>query len=941
MTVRALFLAGIAVAGSAAAEEVPTLESCEQERASAPSELDSYTCFHRLTRVPGGRHQATARLEELVEIEPGNTHARLMLARVLSARLPRVLELFEQAIDEYTGANKRLALGWASIYRSRALMVNMRLEEAEADAGIAVLLAEEFDDYGLLALCRFQQSRIASLRGDDGALFGLLRTLVLDPRFETLAPNFRGAVLQNLGSVCGELNLRQTGMEYLRRAETLALENDLPIWLFDARLSMSSIAMSRFHDGEVEREEALAIARGALEVAGSGWRRFEAERRVAELTAGEEGIRMLRELASDTDDKSFGEFEIQTALGLRLLTGEPGRIPESIEPLERALEAAQNGPLARNVARGLSNLALARLETAPQGEAIEAALRAMDGVERLHDLQTGETIGAINFSVYSQIYYATIGKLLTDPLGADLDLALQVSERLRSRSLIEHLRRAAGPSTKEDEKSASERRKILSSISDLQLRLIVGKLDADERQRVEADLERLEEEEALLRASMDRFGPLPSRETATIETIQRELRGDEALLSMLLSTPGSGGSWLFVLTSTDVRVYPLPSRRTVESSVRFWLGLLQRGDGSEREPATRLYRDLLAAALTDLPAGIGRLIVVPDGSLHRVPFDALRSGPDEPPLVERFEITHAPSASVWLLLRGGPDTATDARALILADPEFPRASLDHAALRAFRLTDVSIGRLPFARREARSVLRSLGDGDIRVGAAATEAFLKQADLRNYRLVHFAAHALIDEDAPDRSAILLAPGADTEDGLLQAREVLDLDLSGAMVTLSACRSAGGRVIAGEGVMGLARSFFQAGASVVIGGLWPLRDEVTATLMESFYRNLGQGLSAGAAMTQAKREMVRSGAPASAWAGLVVLGDGTRAPWRDAGGLPGSSYLRYVALGVALAGTLLLFLAFRRRQARRDRRVPDVRPSGRATSCKVPRPRRAGS
>jgi CHAT domain-containing protein len=381
------------------------------------------------------------------------------------------------------------------------------------------------------------------------------------------------------------------------------------------------------------------------------------------------------------------------------------------------------------------------------------------------------------------------------------------------------------------------------------------------------------------------------------------------LFSFLLSSSQNGGSWAIVVTSTDVRVYPLPSRRKLEVAVEFWVGLLQRGDGSERKPGARLYDVLLAKLISDLPAGVRRLTIVPDGPLHRIPFDALRAGSEGPPLVENFEVTHVPSALVWLRLRDA-ELTDGSGALILADPEFASATLDHSTLRAFRLADVSIGRLPFARDEARRAVRSLGGGELRVGAEASETFIKNADLNGYRVIHFATHALIDEDRPDRSSILLAPGGDTEDGLRQAREILDFVLPGAMVTLSACQSAGGRVLAGEGVMGLARSFFQARASVVVGGLWPLRDDVTARLMASFYRGLGRGLPAGEAMAQAKREMHRAGLPPASWAGVVVLGDGARAPW-PAGSRTWSLPTFLGIAGLALVATFLAILILRRR------------------------------
>jgi CHAT domain-containing protein len=722
-----------------------------------------------------------------------------------------------------------------------------------------------------------------------------------------LSPGFRTAVLQNLGSVCEELGMRGSAMEYLRRAERLAVEHELREWLFDVRHSMSSIALARSLDGELRPSEALAIARDALAVAYGPEEVAIGELRVAELTPGDEGLSLMRELARASDGESFGGFEAPTALGLRLLS--EGRAQEALAPLESALASTQRGGFARNVVRGLVNLSRARLELGPRDEALETALRAMDAVERLHDTQTGETVGALNFSTYSPIYYLTLGKLLAaeDRSYEDVELAFGISERMRSRFLIEHLDRAGGG----DGSGASpERTEVLRGISELQTRLLLSETKGDDRATIERQLERLEEEEVLLRAAQDRNAPARDvGEDVSLQAIQRELRGDEALISFLLASPQQGGSWVVTVTSTEARVDPLPERRKLETAVGFWIGLLQRADGSEREAAARLYADLLEPLMRDLPPGVRRLTIIPDGPLHRIPFDALRPNADAPPLLARFEVTHVPSAHVWMRLReaspgGEPD------ALLLADHEFSEATLRHATLRSFRLADIEIGGLPFAREEAAHAARSLGRADLRVGLRANEAFLKQADLGAYRVLHFATHALIDEDRPDRSAILLAPGDDIEDGLLQAREVLDFELRGAMVTLSACQSAGGRVLAGEGVMGLARSFFQARASVVVGGLWPLRDEVTARLMTEFYEGLGRGLPVGEAMARAKREMHRAGLPPAAWAGLVVLGDGAHAPWPD--GRRARLFSGRIRIaGWVLLALLLAFLALRRR------------------------------
>jgi CHAT domain-containing protein len=190
---------------------------------------------------------------------------------------------------------------------------------------------------------------------------------------------------------------------------------------------------------------------------------------------------------------------------------------------------------------------------------------------------------------------------------------------------------------------------------------------------------------------------------------------------------------------------------------------------------------------------------------------------------------------------------------------------------------LSLGRIPFARHEAQALARNVGAGStVLSGHDASEHFLKRADLRPYGLLLFAALAVVDETRPQRSAVLLAAGDESEDGLLQIREIVGLDLRGKVVLLSGCRSATGEVLAGEGVMGLARAFFQAGALAVVGNLWPVRDDEAASLMEEFARGLSRGQSVATALAGARRSRIAAGAPAAAWAGLVVLGDGDVVP-----------------------------------------------------------------
>jgi CHAT domain-containing protein len=300
--------------------------------------------------------------------------------------------------------------------------------------------------------------------------------------------------------------------------------------------------------------------------------------------------------------------------------------------------------------------------------------------------------------------------------------------------------------------------------------------------------------------------------------------------------------------------------------------------------------------------------LIPDDALHQLPFATLRDSPQAPPLAERFELSQVPSATLWLSWKEHRPPAAAIPALALADPPLPGSGLQPAATErgAVFASGIRLGPLPYARQESQAVVRNLDGGSVRrVGDDASEAFLKAEPLRRFGVLHFATHAVTDETHPERSGVLLAPGAANQDGLLQIREIVDLHLDGRVVVLSACSSNTGALLRGEGVMSLARAFFQAGAHTVVASLWRLRDDEAADLFERFYRHLGRGASVAAALHAAQRDLIAAGAPAAAWAGVVVLGDGDVVPLpggRKGWDLPGwTSGLAAVVI-LLLAGAL---------------------------------------
>lgn len=350
-----------------------------------------------------------------------------------------------------------------------------------------------------------------------------------------------------------------------------------------------------------------------------------------------------------------------------------------------------------------------------------------------------------------------------------------------------------------------------------------------------------------------------------------------------------------------------------------------------------LYSALLQPVLNAIPPS-STLLIVPDGNLGYLPFESLVVGNRPAPsgevqplyLLDKFSIAYAPSASAlaavreasngtaeqpkMLLAFGDPiaqtqrtvaknapansatrsaetepapssataaSSATPVSASSAADSPATLVSLSapdtvsaEYAERGFSLT-----RLPFTRDEVLGIssLYPASQRQIYLGDDAREETVKSEKLDAYRYIHFASHGFIDESHPERSGILFsrAPNS-SEDGVLQMGEIMRLKLNADLVTLSACSTGLGKLVNGEGVLGLTRAFFYAGARNVAVSLWNVNDSATATLMKSFYGNLNRGLPKSAALRQAKLSLLRgknaTWSQPYFWAPFILVGEG---------------------------------------------------------------------
>jgi len=307
---------------------------------------------------------------------------------------------------------------------------------------------------------------------------------------------------------------------------------------------------------------------------------------------------------------------------------------------------------------------------------------------------------------------------------------------------------------------------------------------------------------------------------------------------------------------------------------------IQSRDAGALRTSQELY-DLLIGPMADLIAGAERLWIAPDGLLQMLPFSAL-SAPDGRALGERMAIACTPSLTLALSkVRDTVPGSSDA--LIVAAPATTRAPSGRAATSppegldtSPALAAMSMIPLPGARAEGDAIAAVLGGSTLVVGADATRArFLQEAP--RFAIIHIATHGYIDPDVPDFSGLLFAGDGDKPFTVLTAGDIYGMDLGARLVTLSACQTALGKTVEGEGVLGLARAFLYAGAEVVVCSLWPVSDESTARLMESFYRSVWVGKATPEVALQRAQAAVAADPAFSApyyWAGFVVVRGGQK-------------------------------------------------------------------
>ena len=562
------------------------------------------------------------------------------------------------------------------------------------------------------------------------------------------------------------------------------------------------------------------------------------------------------------------------AEALRALGEAQGDSEEALATLERALGIARAARQPAGEAKTLFALARAERRLGRFAEARAHAEAALEVGESLRS-RIGSPDLRASFSATQHGTYELLIDLLMEahrsaPAAGHDRAALEVAERARARTLLELLGEAGVDPGKEAEPALLERRTLLERRLSAKAARALSEKDGPARTALEQEqqviLRELDLAEAEIRRGSPAYAALTRPEPLRSSEIQALLDADTVLLVYSL---GEARSFLWKVTPGGIESHELPGRAAIEEAARRVHEGLSALDVENRAresgEAAELAKLLLGPWAGRLEGK--RLAVIADGALHYVPFGALPV-PDSDgvpvPLLERQEIVHLPSASALAAQRKrlSAPSPESGWITVLADPVFGGA----------------FEPLPASRSEAEAIaaLAPPGKAAVALGFEASRSRVLGERLSGYRVVHFATHGVLDAERPALSGLALSmvrPDGSAQEGFLHLRDVYGLRLDADLVVLSGCRTALGRELRGEGLVGLTRGFLYAGAPRVVASLWKVEDRATSELMTRFYRALWEeGLPPAAALRSAQLSLRRERRWRDPyfWAGFVLQG-----------------------------------------------------------------------
>jgi CHAT domain-containing protein/tetratricopeptide (TPR) repeat protein len=747
--------------------------------------------------------------------------------------------------------------------------------------------------------------------------------------------------LNSIGAVYLEQGQYEAALQFFDKALVLAQE-------VGNRAAVGSILINigAVYSYQEQYEEALQAHTEALKLASEIGNRAEKGRVLMNIAViyehqGQYGEALQAHTEALEIAREVGDNAIEGLVyeNMAVVYAKQGQYEAALKFFDKALALAQEVGNPANEMSVLSNLAHLYGVQGNLSKAMEAINAALGLVETIHTSIAGEQSRTAFLATIHNYYQFKVDLLML--LGRTTE-AFNTSEQSRARGLVELLAEAhidlsqgvddpALQQLLQEEQSLqaqlnahyNRRVKVLSTASEEDLPTLQAELDAEEAELKQA----LSTVQQQIRAANADLGNLKYPDPLTLQQVQQTLLDQNDIL--LQYALGPERSYLFAVTPTDLKVYPLAGQEVIEPIATEFFSHLK---AQRRMRAIALTGGCLTQHL--LPADLlphlqrKQVIIAADGILHTIPFAALplpaspSSGqdacaeifqpPEYAPLIQEFQLINIPSATAIDTLRQQVARRTDhsSRQLaILADPVFaddPRiigappltcnpssrsgleeeeSSPEYNPDLPFELqvaldsTRSSLRPLPCTRYEADQIMALVPDTNQRVVAldfSATQEWVDGTSLDQYEMVHFATHGIANNDNPGFSGLLLSefetPDVSLEDYFLSLQDVFNLDLSASLVVLSACETGQGVNTEGEGIVGLTRGFMFAGAERIISSLWKVDDLATADLMSQFYTNLlTEDVTPSEALREAQIAMWEAGSHPYYWAAFTIQGE----------------------------------------------------------------------
>ncbi len=727
--------------------------------------------------------------------------------------------------------------------------------------------------------------------------------------------------VHNLGVLHRDLGQVEEARERLQEAEQIGIEVKHPT------LAASLLMLAEIHQSKGELDEAFDYIQRALTLRrDAGNRRGEgialsalgrAHQARGEL---DKALELSLEARDILHEERYSYSEATVLKNLGSLYIDRKQPEEARDCFRQALELYRLIGDLTGEAESLLGVAAAERRLGELSAALEASQEALALFESVRPKAIRHEHRASFFSTVQEHFESHIDLLmalhrLDGDAGYDAR-ALFASERARARSLLDLLSEAeAGIRAGTAPELLAREKEVQRRLNTREFRLLTLRNDPNARpedlavaqEAVDLGLEELEQLWVAIRTRDPRYAALTETPIPSLPEIQSQILDEGTVL--LEYRLGQDRSFLWAVTRDALTSYVLPGRLEIE---RLATSAYERLQDSHRTGARTSSRyalcELAEQILRPVESQLAgkRVLVVSDGALLYIPVAVLPALDDAeqclsaPPLVTRHEIIHLPSISTLSLLRRDLQDRSPSkyRIAVVADPVF---EADDNRLEALAGVDTqttaaiedpaamgrsdegvkprSFSRLPFSEEEARAILALVPEAQrfSALGFDANKETVTSGRLAEYRIVHFATHGILDTEQPNLSKIVLSQidrRGRTRDGYLRTHEIYNLKLPCDLVVLSACQTALGREVRGEGLVGLTRGFMYAGAERVMVSLWNVDDQSTAVLMERFYRGLfEQGLQPAAALQQAQISMWRDpkwSAPFH-WAGFVIQGD----------------------------------------------------------------------